>query len=467
MVKCISCGNWTRKNWFIFLSIIFLLINKFFIGYVFDEDPKLEIKILDNGIFKEHYLIHQIFQYLFCIILAFILFVIKKIGQGKKVLTLNEDKTNQELTNDIKNKGSMSSFERDLTLIYTEENKNDSSKCQKLFIISTLFLYIILEQTKIIFKKFFVHMDFWMVELYIVAFLNYKIFKLNIYKHQIFAFVINFFSIILNCITVGLMLIEDKKEKALYVRYKWLVVIAFVIYCIYAFLLSVTFITIKKYMDLKFISFHVILLVYGITGFIFCICFCLLVGNFDCENEIGQYIFKVNDTATNKTYIDNFNVYYSSLTDRNTTSTIIRNEVIMIVISSISYALYKLFTFKVIEDLTILHKIFSYPIYYFCQKLVFLCLKVFEIEDSNIINKFITDFISDILSIIGYLIYIEIIEINICNCNYNLRKYITLRGKSDSSLFGTNFNIVEEDEVSDDSNENENQISNASVSDMY
>ena len=124
--------------------------------------------------------------------------------------------------------------------------------------------------------------------------------------------------------------------------------------------------------------------------------------------------------------------------------------------------------FKVIEDLTILHKIFSYPVYYFGQKLVFLvclCLKVFEIEDSIIIHKFITDFISDILSIIGYLIYIEIIEINICNCNYNLRKYITLRGKSDSSVFGTNFNIIEEDEVSDDSNEN--HTSNASISDMY
>ena len=465
MVKCLSCGNWTRKNWFIFLSIIFLLINKFFIGYVFDEDPKLEIKILDNGIFKEHYLIHQIFQYLFCIILAFILFVIKKFGQGKKVLTLNEDKTNQELTNDIKNKGSMSSFERDLTLIYTEENKNDSSKCQKLFIISTLFLYIILEQTKIIFKKFFAHMDFWMVELYIVAFLNYKIFKLSIYKHQILAFVINFFSIILNCITVGLTIYEGDEKKALYVRYNWSVVIALIIYCLYAYFLSVTFINIKKFMDLKFISFNVILLVYGITGFIFCIFFCFLVGNFDCKNEIAQYIFKVNDKTNNKTYIDNFNVYYNSLTDSKAD---IKLEVIMILASSISYALYKLFTFKVIEDLTILHKIFSYPVYYFGQKLVFLvclCLKVFEIEDSIIIHKFITDFISDFLSIIGYLIYIEIIEINICNCNYNLRKYIALRGKSDSSVFGTNFNIIEEDEVSDDSNEN--HTSNASISDMY
>ena len=80
MAECISCGNWNRKYMYIFLSTFFLLINKFFIGYTYDEEADLEIKILDNGIFKEHYLIHQIFQYLFCIILSFILFLKEKCG---------------------------------------------------------------------------------------------------------------------------------------------------------------------------------------------------------------------------------------------------------------------------------------------------------------------------------------------------------------------------------------------------
>jgi len=445
---------------YIFLSTFFLLINKFFIGYTYDEEADLEIKILDNGIFKEHYLIHQIFQYLFCIILSFILFLKEKCGQCKKVENLSEDKINQELSNHIKSMGSLVS---ELTLIYRKKYEKDSSKCQKLFIVVTFIIYIILEQTKIIFKKFFPHMDFWMVELYIVAFLNYKLFKLSIYKHQVFAFVINLFSIILNFITVGLTMNEDDENKALYAKYEWLVIISFLIYCLYAFGLSYTFINIKKLMDLKFISFNVILLVYGITGFIFCICFCLLVGNFHCENDIAKYIFKVTDMTNNQTYIDNFNIYYNSLTDAS--SDIIIKEVFMVLASSISYAFYKLFTFKVIEDLTILHKIFSYPLYYFGQKFIFLCLKVYKIKDANITYKFITDLLSDIFSIIGYLIYIEIIEINVFNCNYNLRKNISLRGKSDSSFYGSNLNIIDEDEISDDSNEN--TTSNASVSDMY
>ena len=462
MAKCLSCGDWNRKFMYIFLSTFFLLINKFFIGFIYDEEADLEIKILDNGIFKEHYLIHQIFQYLFCIILSFVLFLKEKCGQCKKVESLSEDKINQELSNHIRSMGSLVS---DLSLIYRKKYETDSSKYQKLFIIVTFILYIILEQTKIIFKKFFPHMDFWMVELYIVAFLNYKLFKLSIYKHQVFAFVINLFSIILNGITVGLTMNEDDENKALYAKYKLLVIISFLIYCLYAFGLSYTFINIKKLMDLKFISFNVILLVYGITGFIFCNFFCLLVGIFHCENDVAKYIFKVTDTANNQTYIDNFKVYYNSLTDDNTPSNMIIKEVFMLLCSSISYSLYKLFTFKVIEDLTILHKIFSYPLYYFGQKLVFLCFKVYKIEDSNITYKFTTDLLSDIFSIIGYLIYIEIIEINIFNCNYNLRKNISLRGKSDSSFFGTNLNIIDEDEISEDSNEN--TTSNASVSDMY
>ena len=102
------------------------------------------------------------------------------------------------------------------------------------------------------------------------------------------AFSINFVSIILNTLSVILTIKEEKEEKASYVKYKWLVIIAFIIYSLYAFFISYTFINIKKLMDLKFMSFNIILLVYGITGFIFCICFCLLVENFNCENDIAK-----------------------------------------------------------------------------------------------------------------------------------------------------------------------------------
>ena len=39
-----------------------------------------------------------------------------------------------------------------------------------------------------------------------------------------------------------------------------------------------------------------------------------------------------------------------------------------------------------------------------------------------------------IISLIGFMIYLEIIELNFCKLNYNLRKYINDRGIKDSEI---------------------------------
>ena len=461
MVKCFSCGEWNNKNKYIFLSIIFLLINKFFFGFIFDEEIKYEIKILDNGIFSEHYLIHQIFLYFTCILLGCLLHIHQKIGQKNNISrSESDDRFTKNFSTIIKSTGSSV---KDDNLISTEKSEKEKLKLHE--IIGIFVLYIFLEQLKIVFKKFFVHMDFWMIELYIVAFINRKKFRIEIYGHQFLAFGINCLSFILNFIVVILTIIENDTEKALYVINNWFILAGLAIYFSYAFFLSYSFINIKKLMDLHFISLHVILLIYGITGFLFCLCFATIVTFINCENDVAKFIFKVKDFNNNHTYIDNIKIYFNSFTDINIKEGYKINEILLIVFSSISYAFYKLFTFKVIQDLTILHKIFSYPIYYFGQKFVFLCAGIYKVKEGWIISKFVLDLLSDILSIIGYLIYIEIIEINCCNFKYNLRKSIMSRGIIDSSITGRNMLVIEEEEVSDDTS---NQISsNNTSSDMY
>ena len=79
-----------------------------------------------------------------------------------------------ESSNEIKPTGSLVN---DLNLIYREQYENEFSEKSKYIIFATIILYVSLEQLKIIFKKFFIHLDFWMVELYILALLNLKILK--------------------------------------------------------------------------------------------------------------------------------------------------------------------------------------------------------------------------------------------------------------------------------------------------
>ena len=46
--------------------------------------------------------------------------------------------------------------------------------------------------------------------------------------------------------------------------------------------------------------------------------------------------------------------------------------------------------------------------------------------------KFILDISGDLISILGLMIYLEIIELNFCNFNYDIKKRILIRAAKDS-----------------------------------
>ena len=139
------------------------------------------------------------------------------------------------------------------------------------------------------------------------------------------------------------------------------------LFCLF---LSFSFISIKELIDLNFISLNIILLIYGLFGFIFCLLFCTAATfcsiNSNKNNYIANFLFKVKEHNGTKSYIDNFKIYYELFNDEKLNKT---NEIIILILSSFTYALYEFFTLKVIEDLTILHQIFTYSIYNFGLKI--------------------------------------------------------------------------------------------------
>ena len=81
MAKYFSCGECCSKQYiYMYLSILHLIIHKILLGYSFDNEP---IILLDNDAFSNHYLIHEIFKYFSCFIVALILTIKEKIDQKK------------------------------------------------------------------------------------------------------------------------------------------------------------------------------------------------------------------------------------------------------------------------------------------------------------------------------------------------------------------------------------------------
>ena len=79
--------------------------------------------------------------------------------------------------------------------------------------------------------------------------------------------------------------------------------------------------------------------------------------------------------------------------------------------------------------------------------------------------KLIIDLFSDLMSIIGFLIYIEIIELNFCDFNYNLRKNIILRGDKDTFQILPNNKRIDNDDKTN--SEFDESILNSSSSEIY
>ena len=106
----------------------------------------------------------------------------------------------------------------------------------------------------------------------------------------------------------------------------------------------------------------------------------------------------------------------------------------------------------------------SHEFYLFMIALVDICNKIFEIFESKVffdyyfaeeedykipLIQFLLFIIGDSLAFIGFLVYFEIIELNFCNLNYNLRRIIIERSIEDANQ-RTSFNDDQNESLVED-----------------
>lgn len=111
-------------------------------------------------------------------------------------------------------------------------------------------------------------------------------------------------------------------------------------------------------------------------------------------------------------------------------------RLIVIFLGIIAFFFDKYFSTLIIKFYTPVHVIFSFPIQFFLEKTFLLIFSAsFFIDDLFTqeiqVSKFLLDISGDIFSIIGFLIYLEIIELHFCNLDFNLKKNIIKRSKNE------------------------------------
>lgn len=327
-----------------------------------------------------------------------------------------------------------------------------------------IFLWILEEHLIEIFF-FLKDLDFWMIEIIILSILYSKMFNAKIYLHHKIIIILNLLPIILKAISIYISFIdncneaededkdgycyncteesENSKLKNLYVLESYLIPVGLLIYLILIFLRAYVNSNLKLFMDNKFIDEFKLLLIYGSFGIVISIFACLISTFKDCglnsKTNVFNYACIVKNDNDTEIYFDSFKVYYDSFEGNNITKILI--EIPRNLLATSSFFIQKYCSIKIIEKLNPIYLIFSFPVYYFIQKIILIITTFIKEEERYYIfrkdhinyiwEKFSLDISGDIFSIIGFLIYLEIIELHFCKLDKNLRRNIIARADED------------------------------------
>ena len=269
------------------------------------------------------------------------------------------------------------------------------------------------------FRNILKHLDFWMLELIFLSIFSKTILNINIYSHQIVAMILTVFPLLLKIATIILSFFEDTKKikdtnlEIPYVEHSWLIPSGIIIYSCLILLKAYINTKIKWYMDIKYVSSHKLLFLYGIIGTLLYLIICTISTFNECEKEdnssknIVDYFCDVaKNETTIKYYLANYKIYFTSFTNTDAL-----NEILAVSLRAASFFFYKYFRLMIIKNLSPIHLMFIIPPFFLIKKIILIAyasisedkdkIKFYNLEIFRV--KFILDSTGDIFSLFQIL----------------------------------------------------------------
>ena len=415
MGKYCSLGKYNNQYKYILLYLLFKFINLSIYNFnYYDIFNGIQIFSFNGQDFINYNFIRQI------IISYFGTFIFSCI-----FIFINIIKTNIE-QNNILNKERISA--NAINLIH-EDNKEIIEQKDISFysVLVIIFALVFQEQAIEMYNTNLCHLEFWMFELLIIAYFNSKILHIDIYRHQKFVLFFSLIPILFKIASIYVEFNDNDKHYPYEIDLYW-IPLGLIIYFILITIRAYSITKIKYFMDLKYISENNLLMIYGLIGTGFYSIFSIISSFTDYSNKY-IFIHKYNG------FYDYYNEYFSKL--------IIKQKIyeILALVSGMITSYFMNYNFMmIIKYLTPIHIVFLLPNFYFLYKFVLVIYNIIYcsiknnwdnffvgVETPLIYEKFALDVFQDIFSLFGFLIYLEIIELNCCGLNYNLRDKIIKR----------------------------------------
>ena len=396
-------------------------------------------------------------------------------------------------------------FNRDSSLKYylihnelaTEDDLIKKS-AQKFIILSTILIVIKEFANKILYSYDDIF-NFYFVNLIIIAIIWKRFYKKRLYKHHILS-IISVSVVSLSCLIIFILIMifgrsrnysnnrgnnrpNDGKTNNSnnFMNGFYLNIVLFLVFLIISTCFCTGIIFQKNLMQFQFIPSYKFLFYKGIFGISFCIIALIFSTNFSCSNYLDQNSNSSNpelnlsrsfnpvrcrDLYDDKFYLDNFYSYFN-----NNITEVPNNTTAEIFISIGYFGLNFISDYSIIlvnKFLTPFHVLITESFYSLMHIVSQYAIK-FSYEDEQTGNnrgnksrrerfynifftqpKFISvKFVSIFFEFIGYLIYMEIIQLNFCGLNRDISRNIKKRAELDAIISNKELEGDSEDIMND------------------
>ena len=422
--KPISFGNCSRFYLYILGIAAFKMISTLILGGNNTKENGIGFfnfcHVLNNFNF-----IQSIYTYIGFIIAGLIIYFFKDNDEKE------EEKEKKEKDELFKRIGSFSGN--------IKENKNTiKNKINyKIFLLCFAFA-IHIETKKFLYNNGFQFFNLWTAEIIFMQFLMGKYFIIDLYKHHKVSILFNaiFCSSILIVTSFlpsslyyenqGNLVPENSfqniKEKLGSYFYS---ILLLVIYIFLSFVFCYTRVYSKVLMEIKYISPYLLVFLFGVAGLVVSL----------LASIIGYYL----------NYSDNLFNYFSSMKsvlDEGKSYKFYGEIFLVSPIYSISNTIEFIFEILTIYYLNPFYILMSNTLYYAISQFIFFMLNLSS--DELVITHFVVTELNEFLSCFGLMVYLEIIELNFCGLNYNLKS--TMIKKADNKFQLLSLSTIDEED---------------------
>ena len=304
-----------------------------------------------------------------------------------------------------------------ITTYIFNPNSINFSKKEYIYLILVGLIKIVLDLMTILYK-FSVDKDdnllysllfSFQFELLFLFLLSKFIYKLRFYKHQYLSIII---LVIISLVKFIIKHINSEIGDFFY---------DFLFHLVISFLKALITLYIKGLMDYKYLSAYIVTFIFGIMNFSLVLIVYIIASFIPCDEEYCQ-------SKYNETY------YYAHIFE------IFRVSQIFIFFINLFKAITLAFNYIIIHDFSVCHS--------------FLLLHISQILEIKIFTEKIEDIIYDAfvvifvygLSTFLILLFLEIIEINICGISYDTKKNIENRASIEMFISENELNVEENED---------------------